>query len=220
MSISYWYSSQRRGYVLLQDLELDALRTLSGDCTAFGATPAFAAFLEPDLAVDFGCLPAFASYFSSISELFFKSLDALFWQLRCDFIFIWESWPPLKEPFLERVLFMISVRFYFSSWSFRRVSFMNCNWSACICRSFSLSWAFSFLFLALAAFLLYELMLPPDGGGSMEPVELALKSNCKFEKFAEFSFVYMRLFRSLDFLNLVLLPSICIMLWESWLILS
>ena len=57
---------------------MDALRLLTGDCTTFGATPALAALLEPDLAAGFKCFPVFASYFSSSSESFFRSFEVLF----------------------------------------------------------------------------------------------------------------------------------------------
>ena len=45
----------------MHDLEFDAFRGLTGDFTAFGATPAFADFLDPDLGVLFCYLAAFGN---------------------------------------------------------------------------------------------------------------------------------------------------------------
>ena len=53
--------SQSLGIVLVHDLEFDEFRGLTGDFTAFGATPAFADFLDPDLGVLFCYLAAFGN---------------------------------------------------------------------------------------------------------------------------------------------------------------
>ena len=62
----------------MHDLEADDYRPLTGDWTAFGATPAFIDFLDPDLGVLFVYLATFASYFNSVAELFLVLRVALF----------------------------------------------------------------------------------------------------------------------------------------------